>query len=252
MFIAAPEKIAYKLLPSTFLPAFTAEEEALIAGEFSHPWNGRIVCLEHLAREGSTLMLGLAPSRYFDLLSSNLLVNRDISDWTAETQTLAKHFRQTVSAEKLAEDSAQIFSCAHLANDLPVSVLLHDREGRCLLAERSLRCCGPGPEDVLRLRDRRARRARPQGKRSRPFLHEPGMHRGAQHHASRRVLPALWHLHRRAHAPAHRPAFGSAPLLRRHHGKFRNKALHLYPCRRAFPLCAASHERGRILPAWPL
>lgn len=53
------------------------------------------------------------------------------------TQTLAKHFRQTVLAEKLAEDPAQIFSCAHLANGLAVSVLLHDREGRCLLAERS-------------------------------------------------------------------------------------------------------------------
>lgn len=138
MFIAAPEQIAYELLPSSFVSIFTAEEEALIADAAAPgAWNGRTVRLERLILEGGTLTLGLAPSSYFGLLSTNLLVNRDISGWSPEVQALAARLRQKISRAELAEDPAQIFSCPYLADDLAVSVLLHDGKGRCLLAGRS-------------------------------------------------------------------------------------------------------------------
>lgn len=138
MFIAAPRHIAFELLPSTFLPVFSAEEEALIAGAAAPgAWNGRTCRLERLDLAGTTLTLGLAPSCYFDLLSTNLLVNRDASLWAPDAQKLARRLKQHVSASALAEDPARIFSCRFLANDLAVSVLLHDRQWRCLLAERS-------------------------------------------------------------------------------------------------------------------
>ncbi|MEE8681692.1 MAG: NUDIX domain-containing protein [Olsenella sp.] len=138
MFIAAPEHMRYELLSSTFSSVFTPEEETILAGEIAQgAWNGKTVRLERLLKEADTLTLGLAPSRYFGLLSTNLLVSRDVSGWTPAMQALAARLKQKAAALSLAEDPLQILSCPFLANDLAVSVLVHDGKGRCLLAERS-------------------------------------------------------------------------------------------------------------------
>ena len=138
MFIAAPKHMRYELLSSTFSSVFTPEEETILAGEIAQgAWNGKTVRLERLLKEADTLTLGLTPSRYFDLLSTNLLVSRDVSGWTPAMQTLAARLKQKAAALSLAEDPLQILSCPFLANDLAVSVLVHDGKGRCLLAERS-------------------------------------------------------------------------------------------------------------------
>ena len=126
------KELFFRKIPSTFERFYTEREEEQIVKKLynQHTFNGDSVRVEHVEVKGDKALVVISPSKFYQLLTTTLIVNRN----TDELPPKAREYQSKVGDDLGSIE--KVLANKLLSNDTTVSVMVKDREGNYLLARR--------------------------------------------------------------------------------------------------------------------